>query len=74
VSGKRRLVITEHERYRRMRGYTITSLAAAIGRHRVWVSRIENGHERASASYRRDVARVLRIPEDLIFTDDGRVL
>jgi transcriptional regulator with XRE-family HTH domain len=67
--------ISEHERYRRLRGHSITSLAAAIGRSRLWVSRIENGHEQPSAGYRRDVARVLEVPEDLIFTkatnDDG---
>jgi transcriptional regulator with XRE-family HTH domain len=61
--------VSEHERYRRLRGYSITSLAAAIGRSRLWVSRIENGHVRPSASYRRDVARVLDVPEDLIFPE-----
>ena len=62
--------VGEHERYRRLRGYSITSLAAAIGRSRLWVSRIENGHETPSAGYRRDVARVLRVPEELIFGVD----
>lgn len=59
--------ITEHERYRRLRGHSITSLADAIGRSRVWVSRIENGHERPSRGYRRAVARALGIDEELIF-------
>jgi transcriptional regulator with XRE-family HTH domain len=64
--------VSEHERYRRLRGYSITSLAAAIGRSRLWVSRVENGHERPSAGYRRDVARVLDVSEDLIFgVDEG---
>ena len=59
--------ISEHERYRRARGFSITSLAKAIDRSRVHVSRIENGHEQPSAAYRRDVARVLGVPEELIF-------
>jgi DNA-binding XRE family transcriptional regulator len=63
--------VSEHERYRRLRGYSITALAAAIGRSRLWVSRIENGHERPSASYRRDVARVLEVPEELVFPEGG---
>jgi transcriptional regulator with XRE-family HTH domain len=63
--------VTEHERFRRLRGHSITSLADAIGRSRIWVSRIENGHERPSPSYRRDVAHVLGVPEDLIFTHES---
>jgi hypothetical protein len=65
--------ISEHERYRRLRGHSITSLAAAIGRSRIWVSRIENGHETPSAEYRRDVAKALDVPEELIFTAEMRV-
>ena len=65
--------VSEHERYRRLRGYSITSLAAAIGRSRLWVSRIENGHETPSAKYRRDVAKALDVPEELIFPPEMRV-
>lgn len=63
--------VSEHERYRRLRGHTITSLADAIGRSRFWVSRIENGHERPSLTYQQDVARVLKVPEELIFGTEG---
>jgi transcriptional regulator with XRE-family HTH domain len=65
--------VGEHERYRRLRGHSITSLAAAIGRSRLWVSRIENGHETPSAKYRRDVAKALAVPEELIFPPEKRV-
>jgi DNA-binding XRE family transcriptional regulator len=65
--------VSEHERYRRLRGYSITGLAKAIGRSRLWVSRIENGHEQPSAGYRRDVAKVLDVPEELIFGTDEAV-
>jgi transcriptional regulator with XRE-family HTH domain len=59
--------ISEHERYRRARGLTIAQLAAAIGRSRPYVSRVENGHDKPSASYRADVARALGVDEALIF-------
>jgi transcriptional regulator with XRE-family HTH domain len=59
--------VTEHERLRRLRGLTIGQLAEAIGRSRPYVSRVENGHEKPSASYRADVASVLGAPESMIF-------
>lgn len=70
--------ITEHERYRRQRGLTITELAAAIGISRPYVSRVENGSAKPSASYRRKVARALGVDETCIFPytprGDGGVL
>ena len=62
-----KILISEHERYRRLRGLTITALAEAVGRSRPFVSRVENGHERPSPGYRRDVAEALGVPEELIF-------
>lgn len=59
--------VSEHERFRRLRGFSITGLATAIGRSRSYVSRIEGGYEKPSALYRRDVARVLGVDEALIF-------
>ena len=59
--------ISEHERYRRLRGLSITELARAINRSRPYVSRVEGGYEKPSADYRAAVARVLEVDEKLIF-------
>jgi transcriptional regulator with XRE-family HTH domain len=59
--------ISEHERYRRLRGLTITELGRRIGRSRTYVSRVEGGYEKPSAGYRADVARALRVDEKLVF-------
>jgi transcriptional regulator with XRE-family HTH domain len=59
--------ITELERYRRLRGLSITDLAREIGRSRPYVSRVEGGYENPSPGFRRDVAEALGVPEDVIF-------
>jgi transcriptional regulator with XRE-family HTH domain len=62
-----RRTISKHEEIRRLRGYTITALAAAVGVSHSYVSLVEGGLERPSPRYRKAAARVLGVPEDLIF-------
>ena len=58
-----RQTITKHEQFRRLGGYTVTSLAAAVGVSHTYVSRIEGQHVPASARYRKAVARLLGVHE-----------
>lgn len=62
-----RRTISKHEELRRMRGFTITALAEEIGVSRSYVSLVEGGLEKPSRRYRKAAARVLRVPDDLIF-------
>ena len=62
-----RQTISKHEEIRRLRGFTVSGLAAAIGVSHSYVSLVEGGLEKPSRRYRKAAARVLRVPEDLIF-------
>lgn len=72
MSSAARPIITEHERIRRQRGLSITELARRMGYSRPTVSLIEGGRQKPSPRYRAAAARVLRVPEDLIFTPEVR--
>jgi DNA-binding XRE family transcriptional regulator len=63
--------ITPHETFRRSAGYTVTGLARALGFSHAYVSRVEGGQLQPSARYREALARLLRVPEDLIFGEGG---
>lgn len=62
-----RRTISKHEEIRRRRGFTVTALAEAIGVSHSYVSLVEGGLEKPSRRYRKAAARVLGVPEDLIF-------
>ena len=62
-----RRTISKHEEYRRLKGYTLTALADAIGVSRSYASLVEGGLEKPSRRYRKAASRVLGVPEDLIF-------
>ena len=64
-----RSVITPHEQLRRQAGYTGTGLARAIGFEHAYVSRVEGRQIRPSARYRRAVAGVLGVAEQLLFPE-----
>ena len=59
--------ISEHERIRRKRGYTLTALAREIGVSRTYCSLVEGGLEKPSVRYREAASRALGVPEDLLF-------
>ena len=63
--------ITRHEEFRRRRGYGVTALARAIGYSHTYVSRVEGGQVKPSPRYRRAVARLLKVPEELIFGEEA---
>jgi transcriptional regulator with XRE-family HTH domain len=62
-----RRTISKHEEIRRLRGFTVSALAEEIGFSHSYVSLVEGGLEKPSARYRKAAARVLGVPEDLIF-------
>jgi transcriptional regulator with XRE-family HTH domain len=62
-----RRTISKHEEIRRLRGFTVSSLAEAIRVSHSYVSLVEGGLEKPSPRYRKAAARVLGVPEDLIF-------
>jgi predicted transcriptional regulator len=62
-----RKVITNHEAMRRRCGFSVTELARQTGYSHAYVSRVEGGHLRPSRRYKREVSRVLRLPEPIIF-------
>jgi transcriptional regulator with XRE-family HTH domain len=59
--------ITKHEEIRRQSGYTVTGLADALGYSHAYISQIEGGYRTPSPQYRAAVARLLRVPEALLF-------
>ncbi len=65
--------VTEHERARRTRGLGVVSLGTKVDVSHAYVSRIEGGRVPASAAYRRKVAKILGLPEDILFDDKGFV-
>jgi transcriptional regulator with XRE-family HTH domain len=66
--------ITEHERLRRRAGFSVTGFGTATGYSHTYVSRVESGDLRPSSEYRRKAAKVLRVPERLLFgEEDGHV-
>lgn len=64
-----RKVITPHEQLRRQAGYTVTGLARAIEFDHAYVSRVEGLQVKPSARYRRAVAEVLGVAEQLLFPE-----
>lgn len=67
-----RAVITRHEEFRRRAGYTVTSLARAVGVNHAYVSRVEGQTIPASTRYRKAVARLLGVREPVLFDKHGR--
>lgn len=65
-----RRMITQHETIRRRLGYSVTSLAKAVGYSHSYVSQVEGCHRTPSARYREAVSQVLRVPEILVFSDE----
>jgi transcriptional regulator with XRE-family HTH domain len=68
----RSAIITAHEEIRRRRRLTQAELARRAGYSRAYVSRVELGDAEPSARYRAAIARVLEVPEELIFTPERR--
>ena len=65
--------ITRHEELRRATGLGVTAMAKRAGFSHGYVSQIEGGITRPSARYRRAAARVLAVPEAVLFDEDGRL-
>lgn len=65
--------ISQHEILRRQRGYLLTQMAKALNVSHPYVSLIEGRQKQASARYRSAVATLLKVPEDVIFDEDGWV-
>jgi transcriptional regulator with XRE-family HTH domain len=63
--------ISAHEQFRRRRGYSVTGLGRALGYSHTYVSRVEGGQVKPSPRYRRAVARLLKVPEELIFGEEA---
>lgn len=59
--------ITSHEFLRRGCGYSVTGLADAVGYSHAYISQVENGRTEPSRKYRVAVAKVLQVPEKLLF-------
>lgn len=62
-----RKVITEHERIRRSCGFGVVALARATGYSHTYVSFVEGGQTKPSPKYKQAAAKVLGVPEELIF-------
>ena len=71
--GTARSRITQHEVLRRQRGLMTKDIASAIGVSSAYVSLIEGGLKPASPRYRKGLSDLLKVPEDIIFDDQGRV-
>jgi transcriptional regulator with XRE-family HTH domain len=67
-----RRAISTHEEIRRRSGLTQAELASRAGYSRAYLSRVEIGDAKPSARYRAAIARVLRVPQELIFTPEMR--
>jgi transcriptional regulator with XRE-family HTH domain len=63
--------ITAHEQMRRQLGYSVTSLARALGFSHPYVSRVEAGLQKPSARYCAAVSELLGVPVELIFPADA---
>ena len=63
--------ITEQERLRRRAGLSVTELAQRAGFSHSYVSLVEAGRLRPSARYRSAVAKVLRVPEAVVFAESA---
>jgi transcriptional regulator with XRE-family HTH domain len=66
-------VITEHERFRRLLGLSVTEQARRTEFSHAYVSMVEGGQVRASARYRAAASRVLGVPESALFPELGHV-
>lgn len=64
--------VSEGERQRRRRGLSVTELARRAGFSHSYVSQVEGGSMKASARYREAVARVLELPEAVVFPEAAR--
>jgi transcriptional regulator with XRE-family HTH domain len=73
TGGQVRRTISRHEELRRAVGLTVTAVAATIGVSRAYASRVEGGLIPASLRYQRAFAQLLRVPENFVFDEDGRV-
>lgn len=71
--GAARTRISLHEALRRQRGLLNKDIAEGVPCSHPYVSLIEGGLKPASARYRKAVAEMLRVPEDVIFDEDGWV-
>lgn len=65
--------ISQHEILRRQRGFLLTQLATELQVSHPYVSLIEGRQKQASERYRQAVASLLKVPEDVIFDEDGWV-
>lgn len=66
-----RTEISEHERFRRQLGLSVTGVAERVPCSHAYVSRIEGGLIPASARYRKAVAKLFGVSEALLFDEDG---
>ena len=66
-----RAIVTPHEHWRRLSGYTVTALAEAVGVSHAYVSQVEGGHTSPSPRYRKAVAEILGVQEQHLFLGDS---
>lgn len=71
--GTARSRISQHEVLRRQRALMNKDVAEAVPCSPAYVSLIEGGLKAASPRYRKAISRLLRVPEDVIFDEDGWV-
>lgn len=59
--------ITELERWRRIKGKSVTGMAQEMAVSHTYVSLVEGNKMKPSARFRSAAARVLGVPEEVVF-------